>query len=561
MIENKNAIIPRDYQFKGIQDIFYGWTETDILFFVLATGGGKTVTFVEIIKQFLKQGKRVMLIAHREELITQACKTLYKNKIMAGVIQGAQKTNYDLPAQVCSIQTIVRREKLPPADLIVIDEGHHATNTNSYSKLLLKYPDAKVLLVSATPYRLSGEGFENLIPGKQTKLIVNATLRKLIDNGYLVPIRYFIAALPDLSNVHLTKGDYNEEESYDAMKMVPIVESYLEHAKGKKGICFAINVKHSKDIVDQFKSINVNAVHLDANTPTLERQKIVDDFRSGLIDIIVNIGILTEGSDFPNCEFILLARPTKSLSLFLQMIGRGTRILDGLISGVNDKDERLKLIAESSKPNCIVLDCVGAFIDHNFPDYDHDWEYYFKGKKNADKKSKLIDEDQIEILVYVAEDSNGKKIRTNQPKEIEGMKLIEVTNEIRKKVINIKSIKEFDRIYSIHKRLPKINRPGITSLTEYMKFCSKENILIVDEIWNYLYNVLVKKINDTIEQMQKSQSINQAIPHNVFENYVKAVSNEGLTKGHFYKIKNEYYQKNKSQLDDYVKAQLSTNIV
>lgn len=552
-------IIPRDYQVKGIQDIFYEWTETDILFFVLATGGGKTVTFVEIIKHFLKQNKRVMLIAHREELIAQAHKTLMRNKIFAGIIQGSTKTNYELPVQVCSIQTIVRRKDLPHADLIVIDEGHHVTDNNSYSNILKRYPDAKVLLVSATPYRLSGEGFEKIVPNKTTKLIISATLKQLIEKGYLVPIRYFIAALPDLSNVHLNRGDYNEEESYDAMKMVPIVDSYLEHAKGKKGICFAINVEHSKNIVDQYRSIGVNAVHLDANTPANERIQIINDFKAGLIDIIVNVGILTEGSDFPNLEFVQLARPTKSLSLFLQMIGRGTRTLDDLITGINDENERKRLIANSAKPYCIVLDCVGAFIEHNFPDYPHNWERYFKGEKNAEKKNKNVDE-QIEILVYEAEDSTGKRIRTNNPKEIEGMKLIEVTSEIKRKVINIKSLKEFDKQYQMMKRLPKITRPGYVALPAYIKYCNNNDVLIVDEMWQYIYKVLIKDVDDKIQNLIDQHQKNPVLPDNILNDYIEAIKKEGVSKSYFMKTKNEYYEANKKQLDDYLKMQLSTNV-
>lgn len=249
----------RYYQKDGKETIFSRWQENDILMFVLATGGGKTVTFTEVIRDVVANGARALLVAHRKELIEQAWNTLRLNGIMAGIIMNEYPETFHRPVQVCSIQTIARRKELPPADYIIIDEGHHAQRDNQYGKLLQRYPDAKVLLVTASPYRLSGEGFEYIHPYKKTNLIINKTLRQLITEAWLVPVKYFIASVPELEDVEIKMGDYVENDSVEAMKLAPLVESYMEHAAGKSGVVFAINILHSKQIVAQYCNAGINA--------------------------------------------------------------------------------------------------------------------------------------------------------------------------------------------------------------------------------------------------------------------------------------------------------------
>lgn len=538
----------RPYQDEGFEAINELWEQHDLLMFVLATGGGKTVTFVELIKKLLLEGKRIMLVAHREELILQAWNTLYRNQIFAGVIMAGHPEKFDLPVQVCSIQTVARRQHLPPADVLIYDEGHHATRENSYGKMIARYPSAKVLLVTATPYRLSGEGFEYLHPYKPTQLIINRTLKELTDEGWLVPLKYYAASIPDLQNIRLNKGDYDEDEARKAMELAPLVDSYFEHAKGKQGICFTVNVAHSIQTVQQYLYAGVPAEHLDANTKKEERQRILSDFRAGLVKIVSNVGILTEGSDFPNCEFVQLARPTKSLNLYLQMVGRNTRMDGSIVEAVNgakSAEARKSLIARSKKPFGVILDNAGCWIDHYLPDHEHDWNMYFKGTKKQ-KKQAL---EEMEMLVYIAEDEKGHKIRTSKPEEIEGLKLVEITKERAKKRISITSIKEFDRLYALFKKMNKVKKPGYMAFNRFFDHCKKNQILLVDEIWIYLKKVLVDDIEAKIAQLQENRlKFPNSYPENQYQQLLQNIRMQGVSLSYLKGERSKYEKENQDDV-------------
>lgn len=479
----------RKYQADGTTAIFESWkADNKNVMYQLCTGGGKTVLFVGIIKKFIAAGKRVVLLAHREELITQAWNHLYKNNILAGIIKADIKPNYDLPCQVASIQTCARRKKLPPADLIIFDEAHHCQDDNSYGNLLIDhYPKARVLGVTATPYRLGGKGFTTIF----NQLILGPSFRELIDMGFLCPLEYFLASIPDLTKVSIKGGDYKEDEAEEAMKLAPLVESYTEHCNGMSGVVFAVNVHHSKTIVDQYNDAGIKAAHLDAKTAPEERQGILKAFKEGRIKIVSNVGILTEGFDFPDMQFVQLARPTKSLSLFLQMVGRVTRPDNAAISAATTDEERRVLLAASKKPYGIVLDNAGLYREHGLPDDPIDWERHFIGR---DKKVKKIDQ-IIEMIEFIAEDDDGREIRTKNPLEIEGLKLIRVDRTIREKIVNLISLKEFDRIFEMFKAISnkpgsKMVKPGFTALNSYKDYCRKNNILMNEVVWEYLMKKL-----------------------------------------------------------------------
>lgn len=537
----------RDYQEEGRKEIWETWETDDVVMFVLATGGGKTVTFTEIIREILMNNGRAMLVAHREELINQAWTHLYENKILAGVIKGSHPTQYNLPVQVCSIQTLARRSKLPAVDYIIIDEAHHAQRDNSYGEILKRYPQAKVLLVTATPYRLSGDGFEFVHPYKMTKLIINRTLKQLQDEGWLVPIRYFAASLPDLDKIHLSKGDYVEQEAHKAMELAPIVESYNQHVKGMSGICFCINIAHSIQTVNNYNDAGIPAEHLDASTPTEERRTILEKFKRKEILVICNVGIITEGFDFPNLDFVQLARPTKSLSLYMQMVGRVTRPMTGLVDGARDAADRRNRIAQSKKPAGMVLDNAGCWVDHQLPDTDHDWEYHFRGRKKAPKKLEQVE--MMEMLIFVAEDANGNRIRTSNAKEIEGLKLIEITTEHKRKLTAITNVKEFDRLYALFRNTASLTRPGDAAINTFIEYCKKQRAVIIDDIWYYMYRKLVTETEAKLAQMQYNhkQSQMSLFPQNLYEAERDKIIAQGLTHREFEQIKARYMKANAKQ--------------
>lgn len=538
----------RDYQKEGFNDIVQAWDKfgAEVVMFVLATGGGKTVTFVELIKRAIFAGRRVLLIAHREELIVQAWNTLYRQNIYAGIIMAGYPENPTLKVQVCSIQTLQRRKNLPPADEIYIDEGHHAQPENTYGRIIKHYSSAKILLVTATPYRLSGDGFMYLRAGTPTHLIVNRTVRQLVDAGWLVPIKYYAASIPDLSDIKVQKGDYVEAEAQKAMELAPLVDSYLEHAKGKCGVTFSVNISHSIQVCSKYQYAGIPCEHLDGGTEDKERQRILSDFRCGLVKIISNVGIITEGFDFPDLEFVQLARPTKSLSLYLQMIGRVTRPEGGLVDKYEEAHLRRAAIASSGKPCGIVLDNAGAWTEHGLPDQDHPWDYYFRGTKKQ-KKEEVIEE--MEMLVYVAEMADGTVVRRHKAKEVEGLKLVEITKERRRKAINVTSIKEFDRLFAIYKNQQHMKKPGYMAARGFFEYCKRMNVLLVDEIWDYLWRKLISDPEDKIELIKRNRSLNPSTyPYALYEKSIEEINRVKVSAQWFQQERNKYERDNQAEI-------------
>lgn len=533
----------RPYQAEGKAQIFGAWVDHDILMLALATGGGKTVLFVEVIKHLLQEGKRVMLVVHREEPILQAWQTLYSAHIYAGVIMAGYPEKFELPVQVCSIQTIQNRQTLPKADVLIIDEAHHVQADNSYGKIIARYIDAKALLVTATPYRLSGDGFKRLHPWKETKLLINRTLSQLQDEGYLVPLKYFAASVPDLAAVRLKKGDYVEGEARKAMELAPLVQSYREHAGGKQCVCFAINREHSKSIVTQYENAGIKAAHVDGTTPDTERRAIFSAFKAGRLQVIVNVGIITEGTDFPQMEAVQLAAPTKSLSKFLQMVGRATRTLSGLIDKLETAEQRKAAIAGSAKPFGIVLDNAGCWTDHFLPDYPHDWQQHFEGRKRA----KAAPADELEILVFVAEDETGRRITTRKVEEVEGLQLVEIRTEHRQQVLNIVSLKEFDRLYAIFKN-KKINKLGYVTFSSYLKYCKRMRMHITDEAWEYIFRRLYHDIEEKKEALRTGHTERKKTGEEVsdFTEQFYKIENEGVALSFLKRERTKYENENLS---------------
>jgi superfamily II DNA or RNA helicase len=481
----------RDYQERSELEIYKAWETFRRVMFQLPTGGGKTIIVTNITRKYFAEGARVLFMAHREELISQAWATFNRHNLFAGIIKADVKPNYSLPIQIGSVQTVARRAKLPPADVVIIDEAHHALDDNSYGKICKEhFPNAKVLGVTATPYRLNGRGFRSMFD----TLVESVQISDLVAGGWLVPIRYFIAFNPDLSRVRMNAGDYNIEDAAGVMGHAPIVKSYLEHCQGKSGMVFAVSVEHSNKIVSDYLAAGISAAHIDANTPDPIRRKILNDFKAKIIKIVSNVGIATEGFDMPNMDFVQLARPTKSLGLFLQMIGRGTRVDNDVIKGLFSADERRLVIAASSKPHCIILDNAGLFKEHGLPDAHHDWSYHFKGYLRQKKKSQL--EDIIEIIEFVAEDENGRRVRSEVPEEIEGLTLVEINKTIKsahRDALSIESaIRELNDADHLARHLkdehgaPRVKKIGFFVFDKFMNYCRKEKLLVRDEIWEIL---------------------------------------------------------------------------
>ena len=368
----------RNYQQEAKEKIFGQWDYVDNVLYQMPTGTGKTRLFTSLIRDLslasLQENRRkgILIIAHRTELIEQIDESLNKYHIPHGIIAGAFKDRRDflLPVQVASIQTITHPSNRQlaeafHADFIIIDEAHHAT-AQSYTKLWNYYPESKKLGVTATPWRMDGRGFK----GNFDTLIPSMPIKEFLEKGWLAPYKYYsvpidstIRSSIESINEFGIDGDYKTsalEQVVDTRRIrAQLLDSYFEFVKGKKGIIYSISRKHSKHICSQFLDAGIKIADIDSETPAQLRKRLVQNFKNGDLDIIVNVDIFSEGFDCPDLEFVQLARPTRSLVKYIQQVGRGLR--------------------RNGDKQCLILDNVGMYGRFGLPDDNRPWEQYFEG--------------------------------------------------------------------------------------------------------------------------------------------------------------------------------------
>lgn len=376
----------RSYQNDNKEQIYKSWNDYRAVMLQMPTGTGKTRLFVSILKDLHKYAAeskkqiRVLILVHRVELIDQISEELgVRYGLAHGFIHSKDRERRKFPFQIASVQTLNRRLdnwKDYGFDFIIVDEAHHVL-AESYRKIINTFPDAKILGVTATPYRLSGVGFRP----EFDKLIVSDSIQEFINKGYLCNYEYysispFSYVQNEINNIQGTdaSGDFANTEMQrvcDQDKIrAQIVETYLNYAKGKKGIVYTINKTHNKHLCEAFCEKGLKAVAIDSDTDIEERERMIEDFKQNKIDIICNVDIFSEGFDCPDIEFVQLARPTKSLSLYLQQVGRGLRI-------------------SANKEKTIFLDNVGLYNRFGVPAANRYWEDYFEGIEGAsESKSK-----------------------------------------------------------------------------------------------------------------------------------------------------------------------------
>ena len=408
----------RDYQQEMLDRLHEAWKKYQSVMVQMPTGTGKTHLMAAVIREATEM-TGVLIVAHRVELIGQISQTLERFGVPHGIID---RTTKDVDAVtrnhlvvVASIQTLSRRltntntakrnrhaDSTGHADfgLVIVDEAHHAV-AKTYRLLWDRWPKAKFLGLTATPCRLNQTGFTDLFD----KLLESDSIQTFIDKGWLSDFEY-VSVTPDNWMVDriagLKKrgadGDYQTKEMATVMDTPESIEhlyrSYMQYARGKKGIVYAISREHAQHISDYYVSKGVNCCWIDAMTPADERQRIVEAYKgrghteitesTGIIkgpaerkeiaerdlkvlervDVIVNVDIFSEGFDCPEVEFIQLARPTLSLSKYLQQVGRGMRPV------VN-------------KDYVVILDQVGMYQTFGIPTEERHWDLMFNGKEKG----------------------------------------------------------------------------------------------------------------------------------------------------------------------------------
>ncbi|MCK1707620.1 MULTISPECIES: DEAD/DEAH box helicase [unclassified Bradyrhizobium] len=312
------------------------------------TGAGKTKTAGELIIEARAAGWRIAFVVPAISLVDQTIERFYADGIRdVGVIQADHHlTNYARPVQVASVQTLTRRKHFLDFDLVVIDEAHLQFDFVRNWLARPEMANIPVIGLSATPW---SKGLGKIYK----KLIIAATTSELIEAGYLSRFRVFAPSSPDLTDVRTLAGDYHEGDLSKAMDksglVADVVDTFKDRGRGRPALCFAVDRVHAKNLQQKFIAAGVVAEYIDAYTHANERTAIAKRFHAGEVEVVCNVGCLTTGIDW-DVRCIILARPTKSEMLFVQMIGRGLRTAHGkgdcLILDHSDNHLRLGFVTD-----------------------------------------------------------------------------------------------------------------------------------------------------------------------------------------------------------------------
>jgi len=340
---------------------------------VSPTGSGKTVLFSYITSRILQRGSRVVIVAHRREILDQISATLSRVSVPHGFIQ-ADKPMSKQPAMVASIQTLRRRlDQIEQPDLVIIDEAHHSIS-KSYVNMFAHWPDALFIGVTATPERLDGRGLGIMFD----RMVIGPTVQWLIDNGFLArPVYYAPRDTVDLSGISKVAGDYNLGEAAEVIDTPKITGDVVTHYRrfcpNQRAVAFCISVAHAQHVAAQFEAAGIPAASIDGQLDEETRKKRVEDLTAGRILVLTSCELISEGFDLPTVNAAILLRPTMSLSMHLQQLGRALRPYPG-------------------KTRAVILDHVGNCLRHGLAEQDRKWD--LKGRVKRNKNSKPVETKQ-----------------------------------------------------------------------------------------------------------------------------------------------------------------------
>lgn len=398
----------RPYQQEIKEEVYSLWDRMDNIMIQMPTGTGKTIVFTSIVRDIQNwcnvhsSTSKILIIAHRKELIIQASEKL--KDIPHGIIMSGNKREMQYMVQVASIQTFMSCRNYQTMrnyrfDFIIIDEAHHSI-ASGYQKLWEMYPHSKKLGVTATPWRMNHCGFRSLF----SEIVISKPIEWFINEHFLsnydyISIRRNSEVQKAVNSIdrYGVNGDYLEAELSSVFDCdhirAELYKSYKKFADGKKGIIYAIDRRHAANILDLYASHGVNIRMIDGLTPTDERQNIINEFKTGNVRVIVNVNIFSEGFDCPDIEFVQLARPTRSLAMYLQQVGRALRISKG-------------------KDKSIILDNVGLYNRFGTPMANRHWRHHFNGIETRGEDGWndgiLITKD-IDVFEYQPDYSEGNE--------------------------------------------------------------------------------------------------------------------------------------------------------
>ncbi len=349
---------------------YYGFElEEENRLFLLSdfTVAHNTAIASELVRRSYEKGKSSTFMCHRQELLDQTYATYAKNDIIPAFIKGGRNPDYNNPMQIASVNTLVKRlDMYKKPNILFVDECHHC-KASQWNKVIDYYKDSVVIGLTATPCRLDGKPLGDMYDD----MIEVTTVKKLIKSGYLCPYLYYAPSVIDTSELKSSGGDYTkkslEEASFNSKIIGDNIAQYKKIANGCRNVVFAISRRHGKAICERYNEAGVSAEFLDGETHDRERKAVLERFKNGQTKVLVNVDLFGEGFDLPAIEVVSLLRPTQSLSLYLQQVGRALRICP-----------------EIGKTHAIILDHVNNYKTHGMPDDEREWT--LDGKKKVSIK-------------------------------------------------------------------------------------------------------------------------------------------------------------------------------
>lgn len=414
----------RDYQERDLLEIEKRFEVYDSILYQLATGGGKSHVASNFTSNNVSKGKNVLIVAHRQELISQMTNHCKKKNIGVGMMIGSTETNLEANVIVASVFTVTKENRMNSIidknfDVLIVDEAHRTASTtyeNIISSLRKKNPKLKLLGLSATPKRRDNK---SLAPYYED-MICSEDVKSLIEQGYLADFVVYSMPVEDLEGVKRSGGDYNITElgkyMRDEERIKYVVQSYKDRGDNRQMLVYCVDRKHGRDVTEAYRLAGFSSIeYIDGETPKSDRKQYIEDYDNGKLQILVSIETLTEGVDLPETGCIQLLRPTKSLTLYSQMVGRGLR----------PKIDGSKLV---------ILDNAGCASEHGLPDAPRNWTLDTSDDVNSKRDGNVI--------VAVREDGT---FETDLDKA-EGLELVELTKEeyLKKVLNNLDKAKEWN---------------------------------------------------------------------------------------------------------------------
>lgn len=395
----------RPLQAKAADDIRAAFRQYMAVLMVAHTAFGKTILFCYIAASAVSKGNRVIIVAHRQELIHQISSALRNFGVDHGIISPQFTPNYRAGVQVASIATLnARFKKIPDRfkqyDLMILDESHHLLATNTFGKVYELLQRPRILGVTATPERADGRGLGEGEGGVFQEMVLGPSVRQSIDEGYLSDFRVFAPANPiDLSDIKTKMGDYDKQGLADRVDRPMVtgdaVREYAKRCPTYPAVVFCVSIEHCKHVAAEFQANGFDFRVIDGTMEDGERKSLISGLGKTHLGL-VSCDIISEGTDVPSIACAIFLRPTKSLGLYIQQAGRAIRPVYAEGYDLSTRESRLAALAAGPKPKAILLDHAGLCLSHGMIDEEREWSLEGRKKKAGKKKAQEAREDMTQ---------------------------------------------------------------------------------------------------------------------------------------------------------------------